>query len=88
MCWNNVGERKLLGLETLQIAEEKVKLIRKRLKTAQRWQKSYTDKHRSNLEFQVGDLVFLRISPIKGSVRFGKCGKLNPPYIGPFGIMD
>ncbi|XP_039113924.1 uncharacterized protein LOC120249470 [Dioscorea cayenensis subsp. rotundata] len=72
----------------LQITEEKVKPIRERLKTAQSRQKSYADRRRSDLEFQAGDSVFLRISPIKGAVRFGKRGKLNPRYIGSFEIVE
>ncbi|KAD4179023.1 hypothetical protein E3N88_27614 [Mikania micrantha] len=47
-------------------------------------QKSYADKRRKPLEFQVGDRVLLKVSPWKGVIRFGKRGKLNPRYIGPF----
>ncbi|KAD4385768.1 hypothetical protein E3N88_25937 [Mikania micrantha] len=50
-------------------------------------QKSYADKRRKPLEFQVGDKVLLKVSPWKGVVRFGKRGKLNPRYIGPFEIL-
>ncbi|KAD3640072.1 hypothetical protein E3N88_29295 [Mikania micrantha] len=49
-------------------------------------QKSYADKRRKPLEFQVGDRVLLKVSPWKGVIRFGKRGKLNPRYIGPFKI--
>ncbi|KAD4586601.1 hypothetical protein E3N88_24202 [Mikania micrantha] len=49
-------------------------------------QKSYADKRRKPLEFQVGDRVLLKVSPWKGVIRFGKRGKLNPRYIGPFEI--
>ena len=41
-----------------------------------------------DLEFEVEDQVFLKLSPRKGVVRFGKRGKLNPRYIGPFEIVD
>ncbi|KAL5542263.1 hypothetical protein UlMin_009973 [Ulmus minor] len=51
-------------------------------------QKSYADKRRRPLEFQVGDSVFLKISPFKGIIRFGKRGKLNPRYIGPYEILE
>ncbi|KAL5566168.1 hypothetical protein UlMin_029332 [Ulmus minor] len=58
------------------------------MKSAQSRQKSYTDKRRRPLEFQVGDSVFLKISPFKGTIRFGKRGKLNPRYIGPYEILE
>ncbi|GKF27719.1 hypothetical protein Tco_0094061, partial [Tanacetum coccineum] len=50
-------------------------------------QKSYADKRRKPLEFQVGDKVMLKVSPWKGVIHFGKRGKLNPRYIGPFKIL-
>ncbi|KAD6454044.1 hypothetical protein E3N88_08750 [Mikania micrantha] len=49
-------------------------------------QKSYADKRCKPLEFQVGDRVFLKVSPWKGVIRFGRRGKLNPRYIEPFEI--
>ncbi|KAL5561823.1 hypothetical protein UlMin_031570 [Ulmus minor] len=58
------------------------------MKSAQSRQKSYADKRRRPLEFQVGDSVFLKISPFKGIIRFGKRGKLNPRYIGPYEILE
>ena len=65
---------------------EKVKVIKERLKTAQSRQKSYTDARRRPLEFEVDDLVYLKISPMKGVMRFGKKVKLSPRYIGPYRI--
>jgi hypothetical protein len=67
---------------------DKVALIRQRLSVAQDRQKSYADMHRRNLEFAEGDKVFLKVAPMKGVTRFGKKGKLNPPYIGPFEILE
>ena len=84
LCWNETGERKLLGPEIVQTTVDKVNVIRARLKAAQDRQKSYADKRRRDLEFEVEDRVFLRLSPWKGVVRFGKRGKLSPLYIGPF----
>ncbi|GJT01817.1 putative reverse transcriptase domain-containing protein [Tanacetum coccineum] len=55
--------------------------------TARDRQKSYADVRRKPLEFQVGDKVMLKVSPWKGVIRFGKRGKLNPRYIGPFKII-
>ncbi|KAI3815959.1 hypothetical protein L1987_15643 [Smallanthus sonchifolius] len=50
-------------------------------------QKSYADKRRKPLEFQVGDMVLLKVSPWKGVIRFGNRGKLKPRYVGPFKIV-
>ncbi|XP_040996121.1 uncharacterized protein LOC121242301 [Juglans microcarpa x Juglans regia] len=58
------------------------------MKAAQSRQKSYADKRRRQLEFEVGEKVFLRIAPMKRVMRFGKKGKLSPRYIGPFEIRD
>ena len=66
---------------------KKVDLIRKRLLTAQSRQKSYTDRRRRPLEFEVGDHVFKKVMLKRGVVRFSKRGKLAPRYIGPFEIL-
>jgi hypothetical protein len=57
-----VGEKRLIGLELIQITSEKIEVIRKKLQTAQSRQKSYADKRRRDLEFSVGDCVFLKVS--------------------------
>ena len=67
---------------------EKVRIIRQRLQTAQSRQKSYADRRRRPLEFEVGDHVFLRVSPRRGLTCFGRGGKLSPRYIGPFYIIE
>ncbi|GJS03716.1 hypothetical protein Tco_0320224 [Tanacetum coccineum] len=54
------------------------------MQTARDRQKSYADKKRKTMDFQVGDKVMLKVSPWKWVVRFGKRGKLNPRYVGPF----
>ncbi|WMV10310.1 hypothetical protein MTR67_003695 [Solanum verrucosum] len=66
---------------------KKVQLIRDRLKTAQSRQKSYANVRRRELEFQVDDWVFLKVSPMKGVMRFGKKGKLSPRYVGSYKIL-
>jgi hypothetical protein len=68
--------------------KDKISIIRRRMLTAQSWQKNYTDKHRCQLEFNVGNLVYLKVSPMKGVVRFGKKGKLSPRYVGPFEVKE
>ena len=88
LCWDEVGERKLSTLEIVQVMTDNVKVIRDRLKIAQDRQKSYADNRRRDLEFQVGDKVFIRISPWKGVLRFGKKGKLSPRYMGPYEIVE
>ncbi|XP_060170798.1 uncharacterized protein LOC132601749, partial [Lycium barbarum] len=85
--WFELGEAELLGPDLVHQAMEKVKLIQERLKTAQSRQKSYTDVRRRDLEFSVDDWVFLKVSPMKGVMRFGKKGKLSPRYIGPYRIL-
>jgi hypothetical protein len=54
--------------------------------TAQSRQKSYADKHCHKLEFEIGELVYLKVLPMRGVTRFGKKGKLNLRYVGPFGV--
>ena len=76
--WDEVGERALLGPELVQQAVDKIRVVRKRIKAAQDRYKSYADMRRRPLEFQVGDHVFLRVSPTKGVHRFGVKGKLSP----------
>ncbi|KAA0047501.1 hypothetical protein E6C27_scaffold498G001280 [Cucumis melo var. makuwa] len=88
VCWNEVGERKLVGHELVQITTNNIKLIRENLRIAHDRQKSYADKRRRNLEFQVGDQVFLKLSPWRGVIRFGRKGKLSPRYIGPYQITE
>jgi hypothetical protein len=58
------------------------------LKVAQSRQKSYADTRRRDLEFKVGDFVYLNLSPMKGMKRFNVKGKLSPRYVGPFKILD
>ena len=63
-------------------------LIRKHLLTAQIRKKSYVDRRRQSLEFEVGDHLFLKVMPKRGVIRFDKRGKLAPRYIGPFEILE
>ncbi|KAD7117164.1 hypothetical protein E3N88_04432 [Mikania micrantha] len=86
ICWAEVGDSPLTGPELVHKTTEKIVQIRKRMAAARDRQKSYVDKRRKPLEFQVGDRVLLKVSLWKRVIRFGKRGKLNPRYIGPFEI--
>jgi hypothetical protein len=65
-----------------------VKTIQTNLKVAKSRQKSYADIRRRPIQFQIGDLVYLRVSPTRGAQRFGVKGKLAPRYVGPFEITE
>ena len=69
--WYEVGERQMLGPDLVEDATQKIITIRERLLTAQSKQKSYVDHRRRDLEFHVGDMVFLKGSPWKGVIRVG-----------------
>nr|GEW50177.1 reverse transcriptase domain-containing protein [Tanacetum cinerariifolium] len=87
VCWDEVGDTQLTGPKILHETVEKIVQIRQHLHFARDRQRSYTNVRRKPLEFQAGDHVMLKISPRKGIIRFGKRGKLNPRYIGPFKIL-
>jgi hypothetical protein len=86
--WSQPREREVFGPDLVTKAERKVKLIRKNLEAAQARQKCYHDKRRKPLQFEVGDFVYLKVSPTKGVQRFGIKGKLAPRYIGPYEIIE
>nr|GFC20889.1 putative nucleotidyltransferase, ribonuclease H [Tanacetum cinerariifolium] len=88
ICWNEVGERLIEGPKLIEITNEKVVFAKEKLKEARTRHKSYADKHRHDLEFQVVDRVFLKVSPFRGVKRFGIKGKLSPRFIGPFKILE
>ena len=76
--WFEVGESSILDPEIIYEALEKVRVIRGRLATAYNRQKSYADNMKWPLEFDVGDQVYLKISPIKEVMSFGRKRKLTP----------
>ncbi|KAL0282787.1 UNVERIFIED_CONTAM: hypothetical protein Sangu_2931800 [Sesamum angustifolium] len=78
----------LEGPELVQETIEKIQIVKKCLKAAQDRQKSYVDKHRMEMEYEVADKVFLKVSPWKEILRFGKQEKLSPGYIGPYEIIE
>ena len=87
LFWNEVGERSLVGPEFVEETCKVVDIIKERVRTAQNRQKQYADTRRRDLEFTVGDKVFLKVSPMRGLKRFGKKGKLSPRYVGPYEIL-
>ncbi|GJV25845.1 putative reverse transcriptase domain-containing protein, partial [Tanacetum coccineum] len=88
ICWSEVGDSQLTRPELIRETTEKIVQIKNRLLTARSRQKSYADVRRKPMEFSVGDMVMLKVSPWKGVIRFGKRGKLSPRYIGPFKIIE
>jgi len=88
ICWAEPEDSLLLGPDLIRETTEKVAMIRDHILIAQSMQKSYADRRRRPLEFEVGDLVMLKVLPMKGVRRFGKRGKLAPRYIGPFRVIS
>ncbi|GJZ57662.1 putative reverse transcriptase domain-containing protein, partial [Tanacetum coccineum] len=88
VCWTEVGEAQILGPKLIQETTEKIIQIKQRMQAARDQHKSYADLKRKPIEFQVGDKVILKVSPWKWVVRFGKQGKLNPRYVGPFKVLE
>ena len=80
--------RQLEGLEIVQITVDKIQIVKQCMKATQDRQKSYADLHRRDIEYVVGDQVFLKVSPWKGILRFGRHGKLSPRYIGPYEVIE
>ncbi|GJW79044.1 putative reverse transcriptase domain-containing protein [Tanacetum coccineum] len=85
---DEVGDSQLTGPELIRETTEKIIQIKNRLLTARSRQKSYADVRRKPMEFNVDDMVMLKVSPWKGVIRFGKRGKLSPRYVGPFKIIE
>ena len=79
-----MGKSSITGPDLIRDTSEKVGLIWQLLLTAQSRKKSYADRRRRPLEFEVGDHVFLKVVPKRRVVMFGKRGKLSPRFIGPF----
>jgi len=77
LCWFELGESVVLGPDIVQQTTEKVKMIQEKMKASQSRQKSYHDKRRQDLEFQEGDHVFLRVTPVTVVGRALKSKKLK-----------
>ena len=78
----------MFGPELIKESEEKVKLIRDRLKIAQSRQKSYADSKRKEVTYEIGDRAYLRVSPLRGVKHFGVQGKLAPRFVKPYRVSE
>ncbi|XP_012481005.2 uncharacterized protein LOC105795900 [Gossypium raimondii] len=87
-CWTELGKRRVLGPELVSNTEMKVKLIRDRLKETSDRQKSYVNLKHREIEYSMGDYVFLKVSSRKKLLRFGRKGKLSPRFIGPYRVLQ
>ena len=88
LCWTELSERKVIGPDLIRETEEKVKIIREKLKVATDRQKSYTDMKRKDIRYEVDEKVFLKVSPWKKVMRFEKKGKLSPRFNGPYEVIE
>ena len=85
--WYESSGPKPHSTDFLQDELDRVWVIQDRLRASQSRHQSYADHRRRPLSFNVGDWVFLPVSPMMGVMRFGRRGKLIPRYIGPFEIL-
>ena len=88
LCWTELSEKKVIGPDLIQETEEKVKIIREKLKVATDRQKSYANMKRKDIRYEISEKVFLKVSPWKKVMRFGKKGKLSPKFIRPFEVIE
>ena len=88
LCWTELSEKKIIGPDLIQETEEKVKMIRERLKEANNRQKSYADMRRKDIRYEIGEKVFLKVSPWKKVMRFGKNGKMSPRFIRSYEVIE
>ena len=83
-----MNEHKIIGPELVKDMEEKVQIIQQRLKAACDRRRSYANLKRKDIEYEVGDKVFLKVSSWKKILRFGRKGKLSPRFIGPYEVLE
>nr|GEU83849.1 putative reverse transcriptase domain-containing protein [Tanacetum cinerariifolium] len=87
ICWAEIGDAQLTGPEIIHETTKKIFQIKKLIQAAHNRKKSLADRKRKPMEFQVRDMVMLKVSPWKRVIHFGKQGKLNPHYIRPFKVL-
>jgi hypothetical protein len=83
-----MGEQKVFGPDILEEVEKQVRMVKENRRVTQSRQKSYADHRRRELSFEVGDFVYLKVSPMRGLHRFKVRGKFAPRFIGPFKILE
>ena len=88
LCWTELSEKKIISPYLIQETEERVKMIRERLKGATDRQKSYANVRRKDIRYEIGEKVFLNVSPWKKVMRFWKKGKLSSRFIGPYEVIE
>jgi hypothetical protein len=76
--WDQPGEKEVFGPDILLVAEENIKMVQENLKISQSRQQSYVDTRRREMSFEVGDFIYLKVSPIRGVRRFEVKSKLAP----------
>ena len=88
MCWTELSEKKVIGPDLIQETEEKVKMIKERLKVAADRQKSHANLKRKDIQYDISEKVFLKVSPWKKVMRFERKGKLSPKFIWPYEVIE
>ena len=88
LCWTELSDKKVIGPDLIQDTEAKLKMIRERLKVVVDRQKSYADLKRRYIQYEIGEKVFLKVSPWKKVMRFGRNDKLSPRFIGPYEVIE
>ena len=78
----------MIGLDIVKDTKEKGQDIRQRLKVASDQQNSYANLKRKDIEYEVSDKVFLKVSPWRKVLRFGKKGQLSPRFTSPYKILE
>jgi hypothetical protein len=86
--WIEPREKVIFGPDLVEEAKSIVRRVQENMKAVKSHQETYANKRHRPLEFEVGNHVYLRVSPMKGVKRFGVKGKLAPRYIGPFPILE
>ena len=88
LCWTELSEKKVIDPDLIQETKEKVKMIKERLKVAVDRQNSYANFNRKDIQYEIDEKVFLKVSPRKKVMRFGRKGKLSPRFIGPYKVIE
>ncbi|KAA3484889.1 reverse transcriptase [Gossypium australe] len=88
LYWTKLSKNKLFEIDLIRETKEKFKVIRDCLKVASDCQKSYVDLKRKDIEFQVGEKIFLKVSHWKKVLHFSRKGKLSMRFIGPYQVME